>query len=400
MPLKRELGLPESVGIGLGAIVGAGIFAVVGEAIAIARESVLLAILIAAAMAYCNAMSSAWLAAMYPEAGGTYIYGRKVLNPWMGFSAGAMFLTSKLFAAGVVSAAFGQATYVAFGGTATYWALAGVTLAVALNLIGIQKTGWVNLAIVAVGVGGLAFFVAVGRNRAWEFAQASTFDFGDALRAAPIIFFAFTGYARLATLGGEVREPETTIPRAVAITLGLATLLYLGVAATVGFGASDKQFRPVIDVAQQMGIGGPLTIAAIAATFGVLLSQLLGISRMAFAMAQFGDLPKVFGRLDARSVPWVGVVSSGALAAILGSAQSVAFAAFAILMYYAVANLAALREFSSPYRRLVAGAGLLLCLGLATLLPPESMAMGGGILATALGLRWLLLRVRPQDDLG
>jgi len=396
MPLKRELGLPESIGIGLGAIVGAGIFAVVGEAIDIARESVLLAILIAAAMAYCNAMSSAWLAAKYPEAGGTYIYGRKALSPSLGFIAGAMFLVSKLFAAGVVAAALGQAAYVAFGGAATYWAFAGVTLAVALNLIGVQKTGWVNLAIVAIGVGGLTLFVAVGRDRAWDFARASSFEFGDALRAAPIIFFAFTGYARLATLGGEVRDPETTIPRAVAITLVLATLLYLGVAATVGFGANDKQFRPVIDVAQQIGIGGPLTIAAIAATFGVLLSQFLGISRMAFAMASYGDLPAVFRRLDARSVPWVGVVSAGMIAAGLSlvSREGVAFAAFAILLYYAIANLASLREFATPYRRCVAGAGLLLCLGLATLLPPIAIATGGALLLVSFGLWQASLRVR------
>ena len=109
--LKRDLGLIDAVGVGLGAVIGAGIFVVTGVAAGQAGPAFLLGLLVAGFAATCNGLSSAQLAAVYPQAGGTYEYGYRLLNPWMGFAAGWMFLASKLAAGGVVALGFG--TYLA-----------------------------------------------------------------------------------------------------------------------------------------------------------------------------------------------------------------------------------------------------------------------------------------------
>src|SRR5215212_9511730 len=100
--LRRDLTLFDAVGIGLGAIIGAGIFVVTGVAAGVAGPSFLVGLLLAGLAATCNALSSAQLAAAYPQAGGAYEYGYRVLHPWAGFAAGWMFLASKLAAGGTV----------------------------------------------------------------------------------------------------------------------------------------------------------------------------------------------------------------------------------------------------------------------------------------------------------
>ena len=94
--LRRDLGLLDAAGIGFGAIVGAGIFVVTGVAAGIAGPAFLAGLVLAAVAATCNALSSAELAAEYPQSGGTYEYGYRVLSPWAGFAAGWMFVVSKI----------------------------------------------------------------------------------------------------------------------------------------------------------------------------------------------------------------------------------------------------------------------------------------------------------------
>src|SRR5690606_10594271 len=106
--LIRALTLKDAVGVGLGAIIGAGIFVVTGVAAGVSGPAFLVGLLIAGVIATFNGLSSAQLAAVYSQSGGTYEYGYQLLTPGFGFAAGWMFLLSKLSAAGVVAIGFGS----------------------------------------------------------------------------------------------------------------------------------------------------------------------------------------------------------------------------------------------------------------------------------------------------
>jgi APA family basic amino acid/polyamine antiporter len=402
--LRRSLGLADAVGIGFGAIVGAGIFVVTGIAAGVAGPALLLALPLAGAAAAANALSSAELAAAYPQAGGTYEYGRRVLHPWAGFAAGWMFLASKTAAAGAVG--IGIAAYlerVAPGLPGRAVALAAIALFTAVNALGVRKSSAVNLVIVAISTATLVAFAAAGALRfdaahLRPFAPGGT---GGVLRAAALLFFAYTGYARIATLGEEVREPRRTIPRAILITVSSVSVLYLAVAiAAVGAGGTAAMARgdaPLAEVARAMrmpALEWAVSAGAVCAMLGVLLSQLLGLSRMVFAMARGGDLPRWLAAVDAgsgtprRAVLLVG--AAAAVAAAFGTLRAIAPAAsFAILLYYAIANLAALRmpRDARLYPDAVPAAGLAACTVLAASLPGRTAAVGVAVLAAGFAAR-------------
>jgi len=410
--LRRVLGLRDAVGIGFGAIVGAGIFVVTGLAAGIAGPALLLALPLAAIAAAANALSSAQLAAEYPQAGGTYEYGYRVLHPWAGFAAGWMFLASKTAAAGTVG--LGIAAYLerfAPGLPGRAVALAAIALFTAVNAMGVRKSSVVNLAIVGVSALALAAFAAVGLAR-FDAAHLRPFapaGAGGVLRAAALLFFAYTGYARVATLGEEVREPRRTIPRAILITVASVSVLYLlvAIAAVGGAGAPvlARTGAPLAEAALAMRVPAlePVIAAAgVCAMLGVLLSQLLGLSRMVFAMARRGDLPSRLSAVDARTgapVRAVLLVGAGAaLAAAFGTlAAIVPAASFAILLYYAIANLAALRMPAETrlYPPFVPLVGLGACLLLAASLAPWTIALGTGVLAAGFAVRALVRALAP-----
>ena len=411
--LRRELGTLDAVGIGFGAIVGAGIFVVIGGAAGIAGPALLAGLVIAGGAATCNALSSAQLAAEYPQSGGTYEYGYRVLGPWPGFTAGWMFLVSKIAAAGTV--ALGLAGYLEAllpGVPPRAIAVGAIVVFTALNHLGIRRSSRVNLAIVALSLGALAVFVAAG---AGSFSIDNLRPFAPTgwrgvLEASALLFFAYTGYARIATLGEEVREPRRTIPRAIGITIGVAIALYLAV-ATVAVGAVGAQAlaetaAPLQAAARSLPypwIATVVSAGGVTAMLGVILSQLLGLSRMAFAMARRGDLPRVLAEVHPRwGVPGRAVLAIGALAAVVaatGTLAGVAAAAsFAILIYYGLANLAALRMPAAAklYPDAVAIAGVAACSVLALSLALPIVLTGLGILAAGLGLR-LLARYRSSS---
>lgn len=402
--LRRDLGLLDAVGIGFGAIVGAGIFVVTGVAAGIAGPAFLVGLGLAAIAATANALSSAQLAASYPQAGGTYEYGYRVLHPLAGFAAGWMFLTSKISAAGTV--ALGLGGYL----EALFPALAPRTVAVAaiaaftiLNYFGIKRSSRANLAIVAVSVGSLVLFVIAGAGafRAGHLHPFAPSGWGGTLEAAALLFFAYTGYARIATLAEEVRDPERVIPRAIVLTIGGAVLLYAAVAfvaaGAVGADAMAATSAPLFAAALAFptpGVAQAVAIGGVTAMLGVILSQVLGLSRMAFAMARRGDLPAFLGHVHARyEVPDRAVLLIGAVAALVaatGTLKGVASAAsFTILVYYGIANLAALRmpKEGKLYGDAVPIVGLIGCAVLAVSLAPAVILAGLGVLAVGFVVR-------------
>jgi basic amino acid/polyamine antiporter, APA family len=407
--LRRELGLLDATGIGFGAIVGAGIFVVTGVAAGIAGPAFLAGLVVAAIAATCNALSSAQLAAEYPHAGGTYEYGYRVLDPWAGFTAGWMFLASKTAAAGTV--ALGLAGYIdglVPGLNPRVIAVGAIVAFTALNYFGVRRSSRANLAIVTISLGTLVVFVLAGIP---SFEAANLRPFAPAgvrgtLEAAAILFFAYTGYARIATLAEEVRDPKHTIPRAILITIGGAVLLYFAVAlvavGSVGAASLAATAAPLQVAASEFrypAIATLVSVGGVTAMLGVILSQLLGLSRMSFAMARRGDLPRFLQAVHPRhGVPHRAVLAIGASAAIVaatGTLRGVASAAsFTILIYYGIANLAAFRMPAAAklYSDVVPIVGFASCALLAVSLTPSVMLAGLAILGVGLIGRFVLRR--------
>lgn len=417
--LRRELGVFGATMLGLGSILGTGIFVSVGVAAGATGPSVVLAIALAAGLATCNALSSAQLAASHPVSGGTYEYGYRWLSPALGFSAGWTFLLAK--SASAATAALGFAGYllhlVGLGGSRwlTAVALAGVALLTAVVAGGIRRSHVTNLAVVGLTLAALLAFVAAGAGEAVAgagerflpfFAGGET-DRGDLrglLYATALMFVAYTGYGRIATLGEEVREPRRSIPRAIVATLVVTALLYVAVAAvgvgTVGWealaGATEREAAPLEVAARGLGVPGlaPLVaVGAVTAMLGVTLNLILGLSRVLLAMGRRGDLPRGLGRVDEGGrTPRAAVLVAGAAIAGLAATGSVettwSFSAFTVLLYYAITNLAALRLRGEErlFPRAVAWVGLGGCLFLAFWVDPPVWLAGLGVLG--IGLAW------------
>jgi APA family basic amino acid/polyamine antiporter len=361
--LARRLGVTDAVVIGLGSMIGAGVFAAVGPAARAAGAGLLLGLVIAAFVAYCNATSSAQLAAIYPESGGTYIYGRKRLGRFWGFLAGWGFVIGKLASCAAMALTF--ATYAA-PSLARPLAVGAVVALTTVNYFGVKKTALLTRGIVAVVIASLAVVVTailfggeIDPTRLGPLTAAGPYGI---LQSAGLLFFAFAGYARLATLGEEVIDPARTIPRAIPIALGLTLLIYAAVlvSALLAVDAATLAVSPApLSAAVQAGrlawLSPVVRIGATVASLGVLLSLIAGVSRTGFAMAANRDLPGFFDAVHPRyRVPHRAEIGVGILvAATVAFADlrsAIGFSAFATLTYYAVTNASAL-TLERPQRR-------------------------------------------------
>ncbi|WP_299989172.1 APC family permease [uncultured Pontibacter sp.] len=408
--LLRALTLKDAVGVGLGAIIGAGIFVVTGVAAGIAGPAFLVGLLFAGLIAAFNGLSSAQLAAVYPQSGGTYEYGYRLLNPTFGFSAGWMFLISKLSAAGVVAIGFGSYFYQLVPiHSPLALSLVAVVLLTLANYFGIKKAGMLNLVIVSFTLLSLLYLVFSGvpAMKQKNFQPFAPFGTAGIAEASALLFFAFTGYARIATLAEEVQEPHKTIPRAVIITIVSAILLYaavslvaVGVIGTESMAGSKSPLQVVASSLNTPAIKTMITLGASTAMLGVLLSQILGISRMLLAMGRRHDLPPVFERVHARyRVPHVGIFLTGFIIFLLTIAGSFEFilrsASFTILLYYSITNIAALRQPAGEqlYGKIIPVLGLIGCLAMSVSLPLAVILSGIGLLVIGFALRFVFHKV-------
>ncbi|MBL6278602.1 amino acid permease [Micromonospora fiedleri] len=403
--LARRLGVPDAVVIGLGSMLGAGIFVVFAPAAAAAGGVGLLAALVLAGfIAYCNATSSARLAARYPESGGTYVYGRERLGPFAGFIAGWGFVVGKTASCAAMALTIGAYLW---PGQARLVAVAAVVAVTAVNLRGIAKTATATRILVLVVLAVLAL-VAVAGATGVSIARIDA-PGGSArgiLTAAGLLFFAFAGYARIATLGEEVREPERTIPRAVPLALGLVLVIYLALAViTLGvlgperLAASAAPLADVVTAAGLPGLAWVVRAGATVAVAGVLLSLVAGVGRTTLAMARRRDLPAALAAVHpVHRVPHraeLAVAAVVILVVMLADVRgAIGFSSVTVLVYYAITNAAALtlgrdRDRHLPVQAL-AGAGLVGCILLAVNLPLGSVLAGFGVLT--LGAAWYALR--------
>ena len=398
----------DAVMIGLGSMIGAGAFAAFAPAARAAGNGLLIGLALAAFVAFCNATSSAELAALFPESGGAYVYGRRQLSPFWGFLAGWGFVIGKLASCAAMALTFGS--YAAPSLTRPL-AVGAVAILTAVNYFGVQKTALVTRIIVAIVIATLATVVAavwlggsIDMARVWPLRGASAFGI---LQAAGFLFFAFAGYARIATLGEEVADPKRVIPRAIPIALAITLAVYGAVALSVLAGAgsdataaSKAPLATAVTAGRLGGLAPVVRVGASVASLGVLLSLIAGVSRTLFAMSSNRDMPAFLSSVHPRyRVPHRAEIVVGAIvmtiAAITDIRNAIGFSSFAVLVYYAVANGSAwtLRADQRRWPRAFSAVGVVGCLALAIALPTASI-IGGSILLAAGALVYF---VRQRD---
>jgi basic amino acid/polyamine antiporter, APA family len=407
--LARRLGTTDAVVIGVGSMVGAGVFAVWAPAAQAAGTGLLIGLVLAGFVAYCNATSSAQLAAVYPVSGGTYVYGRERLGPWWGFAAGWAFVIGKTASCAAMALTF--ATYVVPGHETVrrLVALAAVALLTAVNYRGITRTAALTRILVACTVTVLAVVVIVllvaGDPSPHRLTGGST-DLYGVLQAAGLLFFAFAGYARIATMGEEVRDPARTIPRAITVALAVAIGIYLVVGVTLlltttDVGASSDPLAAAVDAAGAHGVVPVVRVGAALASLGALLALIAGIGRTSLAMARERDLPGWLAAVHPRyRVPHHAEIALAAVVGVLVLTTDlrgvIGFSSFGVLLYYAIANASAYTQPREQRRwpRALNVLGLAGCLVLAASLPLPSVLTGVAVLAAGLLARLVLRRRR------
>jgi len=404
--LARRLGTGDAVVIGLGSMLGAGVFAAFAPAAAAAGSGLLIGLAVAAGVAYCNAVASAQLAAQYPASGGTYVYGRERLGAWWGFLAGWGFVVGK-----TASCAAMALTFAAYAVGGSIWlqravGVAAVAALTAVNYHGITRTARLARILVALTLLALAVIVAAivaggGSGRVSGVGGHGAYGI---LQSAGLLFFAFAGYARIATLGEEVRDPEHTIPRAIPLALGIVVAIYAAVAFAVLFGAGSAALAasaaPVVTALHGAHAAWASPVAragAAVASLGSLLALIAGVGRTGLAMARQRDLPRVLDSVHARyHVPDRAELAVGAVVCVLVLTTdlrgAIGFSSFGVLVYYAVANASAFTQADARRRwpRALNGIGAFACLVLVATLPWRSVAAGVVVFAIGLAGRALV----------
>jgi len=415
--LARRLGTGDALMVGLGAMIGAGVFAAFTPAAAAAGSGLLFGLAIAAAVAYCNAVSSAQLAAQYPTSGGTYIYGRERLGPSWGFVAGWGFVVGKTASCAAMALTFAAYAVDGAGWVQRLVAVAAVLVLTTVNLLGITRTAALARVLVALTLLALLLLVVVivwkqdsagSQPSPWRELSSSS-PLG-VLQSAGLLFFAFAGYARIATLGEEVRDPGRTIPRAILLALAITAAVYAAVAIclliTLGADGIAATPTPLVEAARAVDAAwlGPVVRAgAVVASLGALLALVAGVGRTSLAMARHGDLPRWLAGVDERHhVPHHAEIAVAlvvvALVLTTDLRGAIGFSSFGVLVYYAVANAAAVTQSKEHRRRprAVSIAGLVACLTLVGTLPTEAVVSGAVVLATGLAGRALVRRRRSR----
>lgn len=410
-------------------MLGSGVFVTLGLAAGLASPGhgalgVLGAVALAGLLALCNGLSAAQLAGVYPVSGGTYEYAHQVGWPAAGAAAGTLFLVAK--SASAATAALGLSGYV----VETFdtpqlvvpGALAIVIMALVVTLEGVRRSNRVNAAVVGITLAGLLAWImawftlgSVAAPPAGALTPAAPSTAKQGFEAAALLFVAFTGYGRVATLGEEVHHPRRTVPRAVLLTVGVCMLVYAAVAVAAVHAVSGQTFAafsqagrgPLQAVAAAAGLPNwislSLAVAAVAALFGVVLNLLLGLSRVALAMGRRGHLPRRFAAIDASgNSPAAAVMLCALIVAGFTAWGSIrgawSLSAVTVLLYYGLTNAAALRIPASQryIPRGVSWLGLTGCLGLSAFVQWRYAATACVVIALALVVHGLTARSRTQ----
>jgi APA family basic amino acid/polyamine antiporter len=410
--LQRTVGLPGAVLLGLGSILGTGVFVSLTMVADLAADWTVLAILVAGALAVCNGLSSAQLAAAHPISGGTYEYGYRYLNPAAGFTAGWMFLVAK--SASAATAALGIAHYINAilpSDREVCPILTGAIIVIfmtAFVLGGLKRSTRLNAILVSLTLAALTVFVInanpIAVSETAERSSSNEFSYRHFFEACALAFVAFTGYGRVATMGEEIRDPARNIPLAILLTLTLTVMLYAAVGwslSSSGPGVHSLVEHPAL--ASSRVLQTLVAIGAMLAMLGVLLNLILGLSRVLLAMARRRDVPQGLAVLNStgtspnRCVIAIGILIAG-LCALGDIRMTWSLSAFTVLVYYATANLCAIMQPPAErrYPRGIPIVGFVVCCSLAVWV--EQLAWITGLTLIVIGLFWHCLRRRLNDS--
>ena len=420
MGLKRSLSLLDATAVGIGAIIGAGIFVVLGIAIGDAGPSVIISIILAGIVASFTAFSFAELGSAIPKEGGSYQFAFELISPSAAFVVGCLWLFAQIVAGAAISLGFASYFVAIFPVVSLKTVAVAVALALTgLNLVGIKQSTTVNNILVVIKIAVLCIFVGFGifQIHPQNLAQFSPNGLPGILQGAGFMFFAFLGFGRIAALGEEVKNPERNLPLSVLIALTVSVVVYV----FAGFTATGLQnYRilaysgsPIAEAAKATGnltLVAAVSFGALIATASVLLTNLIGLSRVAFAMARNGQLPKSIARVSSRfGTPYISVLAMGALLTVLAFAlnleQTVAITSFAILSTHIIVNLSAIRlrkkmpnstKFRVPFYPLIPLLGLLSCIVLMFSLPKESWIITAVVVAIS-AILYMLIRKQPRN---
>lgn len=391
-------------------MLGAGVFVVWAPAARAAGSMLLLSVVVAGAIALVNALSVAQLAARYPSAGGAYTYGRAELGPTWGFVAGIGFVMGKTASVAAIALTVGHYVWPSHAALA---ATIAIVAGWSINAGGVTRTAAVATAV------GLLVLVTLAALSVCALAQAPVgtavggasvvpqgVTVGGVFRGAALVFFAFAGYARVATLGEEVRRPRITVPRAIVLSLGLVLavdiLLATALLRSVGNQRLASSAAPVGDLASLVGWpSAAVVIVAAVAAGGSLVAVMAGIGRTAMAMAREGDMPRWFAPRASTGVPMraeaVAALASIALVSLGDLGFALAMSSCAVLTYYAIANIAAIRQNLRGRARVtrvpvvLSGIAAAACIALVAALPWPAVLAAGGAGVGAVAVRWWAL---------
>ncbi len=414
--MQRTLSLSQAVSIGIASMIGAGVFVVWAPAAQLAGTWLLLSLVLVAVVAACNAYTSATLAVRYPSAGGTYIYGTRCLSAFSGYLAGWCFVVGKIASCAAMALTIG--VYLAPVDERIAAVLAVLTLSAA-NAFGAHRSASLSKVLVSVVLSVLAGLTATAL---WAAATGSpvlaSADLPETveptaygvLQGAGLLFFAFAGYARIATLAEEVKNPERVLTQAVGITFCVVVSVYLVVAmvvlATIGVDAAAASVAPVAEVAAVLwggDFGWVVQGAVLCAAGGALLNMLLGVSRMILAMARDNHFPRVLSFVGGpHQLPWVAeaVVTAVVIAVVLSLdvRGAIGFSSFGVLLYYAVTNMSAWTVRGSAWwQQGIPVVGLIGCLTLVATLPWSSVVAGVIVIAAGIGWYWITSDARMRQ---
>ena len=403
MGLKRTLNLLDATSVGVGAIIGAGIFVVLGIAIGYAGPAIIVSIIIAGVVASFTAFSFAELGSAIPKEGGAYAFAFELISPFAGFLVGCLWLFAQIVAGAAISLGFASYLVAIFPALS----LKAVAVAIALiltgvNLIGIKQSATINNILVIIKIAILCLFIGFGifQIHPQNFSQFSPNGLFGILQGAGFIFFAYLGFGRIAALGEEVKNPEKNLPLSILIALIVSIVIYFfaGLTAT---GLQDYRIlaqsgSPIADAAKATGnlpIVAAVSFGALIAIVGVLLTNLIGLSRVAYAMSRNGQLPKSIAKVSSRfGTPYIAVLAMSALLVIIAVAldlqQAVAITSFALLLTHLFVNFSAIRlrkkmpssaKFKVPFYPLIPLLGIFSCIILMFSLPVEAWIVAAAV---------------------
>ncbi|MCJ7470924.1 amino acid permease [Candidatus Bathyarchaeota archaeon] len=413
MELKRTLNLIDATAIGIGAIIGAGIFVVLGIAVGYAGPAVVISMVIAGIVALFSALSFAELGSAIPKEGGTYEFAYQLISPSVAFLSGCLWLFGQTVAGAAVS--LGLASY--FVAIFPFFplkvvAVSAALLLTALNLIGTKHSAMINNILVLIKIVILCLFIGFGvfQVNPTNYSQFAPNGFAGILQGAGFIFFAYLGFGRIAALGGEVKNPKRNLPLAILIALAISVVLYV-MTGLVATGLQDYRIlavsgSPLADAVKVTGnftLIAAISFGALVATTSVLLTNLIGLSRVSFAMANNGQLPKSMSKIHAKlGTPYISILAMGALMTILASVSdlwqtaaitSISILSTHIILHFSVVRLRKrtpdLKTFKAPLYPLIPALGIVSCIILMFSLPIEAWIVWVGFV-TAVSVYYLL----------